>query len=713
MTVFLVVGRFMVAVIGMVTAPPPQLKVMTPPFPTAVLSAVNVQLAAVPVPITLVGLDTSAGCPLAGTPALHDPFGLPAWPAPPPVPVVPPVPGVPPVPVVPPLAWPAAPPLDPPLPVVPPLAWPAVPPVAPTLPPVAWPAAPPLAPPVDPTLPPLAWPAVPPLAPPVDPTRPPSPLLPPLALPSMNDELSAAQPRDSTIGSTNTNETRMGDLQIRGRDQAIERPPTSEGWLLAFLALVHSIILRAGAGEKCVLALSLTGPPSGPRSGLDVSPETLIPHEADENGIGSIVRDHHAVWPDHQLIGDGGGRPIGPGLRRDLELCSQVTTRAGPGVHRVDVLRRSPNQRLRRLAAVDAPEAPAQIGAPVNALAFGTVEPGHKERCAILVELRVAVRMLQAREPIWNRPARATVAGHDRARTILRDCEPRLPRREGAARVDKIWVPRDPAGREPGAAQHLPGRAAVDRFHDPVRFVQSAHEVGAVVGIDLQRVEADAEGRLGERRPTVGGFVDEVVAGRPDRRRRRSGDSDHRSARNVGKRVVDQRPGEAVVGRLPEARAAPPDVEIARPRRIAHDAPRAEHVRRWTEHRGRHVAGRNVDPKARGTGACGDARVGWKRRTTAVVRGAARGRQNRCEQKAADPNRQRHTVDCTCILPDHARRTSSSCRCLRHPPDRLSGLDARAGVARIRDRDAGSRAARPRRGGDRLSGLGTRQLHGA
>jgi hypothetical protein len=36
-------------------------KVMTPPFPTAVVSAANVQLAEVPVPITVVGFEMSAG----------------------------------------------------------------------------------------------------------------------------------------------------------------------------------------------------------------------------------------------------------------------------------------------------------------------------------------------------------------------------------------------------------------------------------------------------------------------------------------------------------------------------------------------------------------------------------------------------------------------------------------------------------------------------
>jgi hypothetical protein len=97
MTVFLSVGRFIVAVIAMVAGALPQLKVMTPPLPTAVLSALKVQLAAVPVPITEVGFDTSAGWPLEGTPALHDPLGFPACPG-----RLPPVPGVllPPVPVV-------------------------------------------------------------------------------------------------------------------------------------------------------------------------------------------------------------------------------------------------------------------------------------------------------------------------------------------------------------------------------------------------------------------------------------------------------------------------------------------------------------------------------------------------------------------------------------------------------------------------------------
>src|SRR3954462_12454446 len=118
MTVFLFVGSFIVAVTEMVTGAAPQLKLMTPPLLTAVLSALNVQLAAVPVPITDVGFETSTGCALVGTPALQEPFGFPAFPAPPPMPVVPPVLVAPPVPTVPPVARPAA----PPVPIVPPVA---------------------------------------------------------------------------------------------------------------------------------------------------------------------------------------------------------------------------------------------------------------------------------------------------------------------------------------------------------------------------------------------------------------------------------------------------------------------------------------------------------------------------------------------------------------------------------------------------------------
>jgi len=61
MTVLRSFGIASVAVTLIVAGSLPQLKVMTPPFATAALSASNVQLAAVPLPTTVVGLDTSAG----------------------------------------------------------------------------------------------------------------------------------------------------------------------------------------------------------------------------------------------------------------------------------------------------------------------------------------------------------------------------------------------------------------------------------------------------------------------------------------------------------------------------------------------------------------------------------------------------------------------------------------------------------------------------
>src|SRR5579863_528922 len=62
----------------MVAGALPQLNVMTPPAETADCSALNVQLATVPVPTTVVGEDVLAGCPRAGIPVLHEPLGLPA-----------------------------------------------------------------------------------------------------------------------------------------------------------------------------------------------------------------------------------------------------------------------------------------------------------------------------------------------------------------------------------------------------------------------------------------------------------------------------------------------------------------------------------------------------------------------------------------------------------------------------------------------------------
>src|SRR3954451_6557214 len=118
MTVFLVDGTFSVAVTRIVTGSGPQLKVMTPPAVTAVCSALKVQLAAVPVPTTAVGVAVLTAWAFARTPALHDPLGLPAFPALlPALPPVPVVPAEPPVPVEPPRP---PDPVDPPVPVDPP-----------------------------------------------------------------------------------------------------------------------------------------------------------------------------------------------------------------------------------------------------------------------------------------------------------------------------------------------------------------------------------------------------------------------------------------------------------------------------------------------------------------------------------------------------------------------------------------------------------------
>jgi hypothetical protein len=60
----------------MVVGSGPHLKVITPPFATAATNASPVQLAGEPVPITVVGFDTSSACASGGTTAL--PSGFPA-----------------------------------------------------------------------------------------------------------------------------------------------------------------------------------------------------------------------------------------------------------------------------------------------------------------------------------------------------------------------------------------------------------------------------------------------------------------------------------------------------------------------------------------------------------------------------------------------------------------------------------------------------------
>ncbi len=72
MTVFLSVGKFRVAVTGIVTALAPHLNVITPPLETAEFKAANVQLEAVPFPTTVVGLEIFAARAELGTPVEHE-----------------------------------------------------------------------------------------------------------------------------------------------------------------------------------------------------------------------------------------------------------------------------------------------------------------------------------------------------------------------------------------------------------------------------------------------------------------------------------------------------------------------------------------------------------------------------------------------------------------------------------------------------------------
>src|SRR5579883_3145728 len=72
-------GGFSVLATGMVTSSDPQSNVMMPPLMTAAFRASKVQLAAVPVPTTVVGLEVSASFIWLGTGSvLQDPSGLPA-----------------------------------------------------------------------------------------------------------------------------------------------------------------------------------------------------------------------------------------------------------------------------------------------------------------------------------------------------------------------------------------------------------------------------------------------------------------------------------------------------------------------------------------------------------------------------------------------------------------------------------------------------------
>jgi hypothetical protein len=72
-------GGCKVAVTGMVTGLAPQSNVMMPPLLRAACRAANVQLAAVPEPTTLVGLEVSTSWASPGrVSVVHEPFGFPA-----------------------------------------------------------------------------------------------------------------------------------------------------------------------------------------------------------------------------------------------------------------------------------------------------------------------------------------------------------------------------------------------------------------------------------------------------------------------------------------------------------------------------------------------------------------------------------------------------------------------------------------------------------
>jgi hypothetical protein len=75
-TLVLLLRTLAVAAMAIVTGAGPQEKVITPPVATAATTADDVQLAAVPVPTTVVGCEVSTGRPSAGIAAW--PFGLPA-----------------------------------------------------------------------------------------------------------------------------------------------------------------------------------------------------------------------------------------------------------------------------------------------------------------------------------------------------------------------------------------------------------------------------------------------------------------------------------------------------------------------------------------------------------------------------------------------------------------------------------------------------------
>src|SRR5581483_1490905 len=213
---------------------------------------------------------------------------------------------------------------------------------------------------------------------------------------------------------------------------------------------------------------------------------SLVPHQTDKDVVSTVIGDNNTIGTNHQLARNAAHRPIQSRLRRALELRPQLAAGARPRVHRIDALRRSPDERLRRLSAIDARPIRAEIARTIDALSHWTTIARDIKRAPVLIELRIAVRVLKAVQSIGNGPARARVVREDRARAVLRDGEPGLPRRRRAARVDEERIPGDAARRETGAADEPPRGAAVRRLDDPVGFVKPADQMSGIVWIDRQ-----------------------------------------------------------------------------------------------------------------------------------------------------------------------------------------------------------------------------------
>ena len=334
-------------------------------------------------------------------------------------------------------------------------------------------------------------------------------------------------------------------------------------------------------------------------SRFDIPPQALIPHQAHEDVPRAVAGRDDAIGADHQLRRDGrrwpslsraaarsrssfrdrsSSRPTRTSRRRSSPSPTRPP-RASARCRRATSSRRDrccgrrpgrPDRRCRRRTASSRSDrsASCRAGAAARRSRCGTVQvaPPSLVRIALAPFCAIAnqVRRVLAALPVSM----------------------------------KYGYQETPPDGNP-ARRPSPGVAAVAGLDDAVGLVKPADQMRGIVGIDLQRVEADVEPGFGERLAAVGRLEDGVVAGRPDRRRRRSGDGDDRAARHVRERVVDQRPGVAVVGRLPEPGAAAADIEVARACRIAGDAAGTVDVRVRAKDGG-HAGRRDVDPDTRG-----------------------------------------------------------------------------------------------------------------